>query len=346
MVQLVSGLVGDDEVAALFGDDVHLAALLSVESALARAEAACGLIAAEAAERIVEVCRSLVLDRDSLHHGTVKDGVVIPDLVRQLRAAIGEPHAGAAHLGATSQDILDTALALQLKALFDLIDRRLAHVLTLLDDWAAREGEVVLMAHTRLQRALPFTARDKLATWAEPLRRHRERLAATRRSALTVQIGGPVGTGDSFRGHAPAIIAAMADELGLSAAPAWHAERDRIADVGHLLAQIAGSLGKIGQDVGMMAQNEVGEIRLAGGGKSSAMAHKNNPVGAEVLVALARFSAGLQGTLLQALVHESERSGAAWTLEWMVLPPLAETAGAALRHGARLVDGARFVPMA
>jgi len=280
-----------------------------------------------------------------LAEGISRDGVEVPELVRQIRAAVDQRDSDSVHAGATSQDIVDTARSVTFSRVFEIIDIRLSSLIAKLDDWQRREGDLPLMAHTRMQRALPFTAGAKLSTWIEPLRRHRMRLADVRTYSLTVQLGGPIGTGDSFKGHAPAIIAAMAKELGIAPAASWHSERDRVTEIGHILAQIAGSLGKMGQDIGMMSQNEVNEIALSGGGSSSAMAHKNNPVSAEVLVALARYTAGLQGTLLHSLVHEGERSGAAWTLEWMVLPSLAETTGAALRHATRLIDGARFVPM-
>ena len=114
----------------------------------------------------------------------------------------------------------------------------------------------------------------------------------------------------------------MAERLDLALRPSWHSQRDRIGEFGSFLSLLSGTLGKIGQDIALMAQNEVGEVQLATGGGSSAMPHKSNPVPAEVLVTLARFNAGLLGTLHQALVHENERSGAAWTLEWMVLPQM------------------------
>jgi len=346
MSGLLDALTGDAEIAGCFSDASTLKALLDVEIALAAAEAEVGLISQEASSRVARVCRDFTPDEAALREGMARDGVAIPDLVRQLREAIGEPHAKAVHLGATSQDIIDTALALQLKAVFGMLDGRLRALIARLDHLSEEQGDLPLMAHTRMQRALPFTVRDKIATWAEPLRRHRERLVATQSSALTIQLGGPVGNGDSYQGQAVQITQAMARQLGLAAAAPWHTERDRIADIGHLFALISGTLGKIGQDVALMAQNEVAEIVLAGGGSSSVMSHKNNPVAAEVLVALARFNAGLNGTLGQAMVHESERSGAAWTLEWMVLPQMAITAGASLRLAAKLIDGARFVPLA
>ena len=135
----------------------------------------------------------------------------------------------------------------------------------------------------------------------------------------------------------------MAERLDLRPAPAWHSQRDRIGEFGAFLSLVSGTLGKIGQDIALMAQNEVGAVRLPSGGGSSAMAHKSNPVGAEVLVALARFNAGLLGTLHQALVHENERSGAAWTLEWMVLPQMTVATAAGLQKAQSLVAGMSFV---
>jgi 3-carboxy-cis,cis-muconate cycloisomerase len=136
----------------------------------------------------------------------------------------------------------------------------------------------------------------------------------------------------------------MAGILGLGSAPPWHSQRDRIGELAAFLSLLSGTLGKFGQDIALMAQNEVGEVRLAAGGGSSAMAHKSNPVGAEVLVALARFNAGLLGTLHQALVHENERSGAAWTLEWLVLPRMAVTTAAGLSKALALSGGVSFAP--
>jgi 3-carboxy-cis,cis-muconate cycloisomerase len=129
--------------------------------------------------------------------------------------------------------------------------------------------------------------------------------------------------------------------LGLPERP-WHADRTRLAEIAVWLAGLSGSLGKIGQDVALMAQNEIAEIRLAGGGGSSAMPHKENPVGAETLVTLARFSATQVSGMHHALIAEQERSGAAWTLEWMLLPPLAVAAGAGLRTATALLAGASF----
>jgi 3-carboxy-cis,cis-muconate cycloisomerase len=161
---------------------------------------------------------------------------------------------------------------------------------------------------------------------------------------LVLHFGGAAGTLDKLGGRGPGVSRRLASELGLRAVPpARHSERDGMAALASWLALVTGSVGKTGQDIALMAQSEVGEIRLASGGGSSAMPHKVNPVGAETLVALARFNATLVSGMHHAMVHENERSGAAWTLEWMLLPQMATAAGAALRTAASLLASISFV---
>jgi 3-carboxy-cis,cis-muconate cycloisomerase len=167
-------------------------------------------------------------------------------------------------------------------------------------------------------------------------------MEALRRSLLVIQLGGPVGDRGSFDGKGDAIAGHMARLLDLGLAPAWHAQRDQIIALGSLLVQISGTLGKLGLDIALLSQNEVAAIRLEGGGSSSAMAHKSNPVKAEVLVALAHYTAGLAGTLNLAMVHEYERSGMAWTLEWLTLPKMLVATGAGLNAASALLDQVRI----
>ncbi len=341
---LLKALVGDGEVEAFFSNEAELAAMLRAEAALAEAEARTGLIEEAAAQRIAEACRTFQPDWTKLAEGLERDGVVVPELVKQLRAATGEPHGASVHLGATSQDVIDTALVLRLKQALGIFEHRIDALIASLRALQARDGAVPLMAHTRMQQALPFTAADKIETWIQPLERQRQSLRDLAPRLLVIQLGGPVGTRGELKGHGDPVAAAMAEILGLGPAPAWHSQRDRIGEFASFLSLLSGTLGKIGQDVALMAQNEVGEVRLAKGGGSSAMAHKSNPVPAEVLVTLARFNAGLLGALHQALVHENERSGAAWTLEWMVLPQMVVAAGAGLSKAQALVSGMTFKP--
>jgi 3-carboxy-cis,cis-muconate cycloisomerase len=341
---LLSALTGDPEIAALLSDQAQLAAMLAFERALAEAEAEAGLIEDAAARTISATIDSFTADWPALAEGMARDGVVVPTLVKQIRAKLDPAHAKALHWGATSQDAIDTALVLQLAKIIAIVEARLVALQRQFDALTATHGSKILMAHTRMQRALEFTLADKVRTWTEPLGRHLQALAAARQSLLVIQLGGPTGDRASFAGKGDLVAKYLAQRLDLGLAAPWHSTRDPIVGFGALLALISGSLGKFGADVALMAQNELGEVVLTGGGTSSAMTHKSNPVKAEVLVTLARFNAGLAGTLQQAMVHENERSGAAWTLEWLVLPQMLETTGASLRLASELVGQMDFSP--
>lgn len=312
-------LIRDPEVAALLGDAAMLDAALRFEIALADAAAACGAAPAEAAATVRERLHGFQPDRGAIVAAMPVDGVAIPELMRQIKARVGPGGAAALHLGATSQDVVDTALVMALAAINDRLGQRLAAVEAALAALSARFGARPLMGRTRMQAALPITVSDRIAAWAAPLARHRQRLGELRPRLECVQYGGAVGV----RGpQGEAIAGDLAARLGLHPAPQWHSARDGIVEYGGWLSLVSGSLGKIGQDVALMAQQGLEAVRLSGGGTSSAMPHKQNPVAAEMLVTLARFNAGSVGTLHQALVHEQERSGAAWTLEWLTLPPM------------------------
>ncbi len=336
-------LLGDPEIAALLDFRAELEAMLAFEGALARAQAELGVIETAAAEAVARACADFELDLAALRAATARDGVVVPELVRQLRRAVGEPHARSVHHGATSQDVIDTAFLLRARRVAELLERRLERLeerlAALEHEWADRR----LWGRTRMRRAEPITWADKIASWRAPLLRHRQRLAELGPRLFRVQLGGAVGDRRAFGPRAQAIADRMADALGLARAPrATHAERDAVAEFASWLSLVAGSLGKLGQDVCLLVQDEVAELVVEGGGGSSAMPHKVNPVAAEVLVALARFAAGSAGIVLQATVHENERSGAAWTLEWLALPPLLMATGAATRTALRLVEQLRL----
>lgn len=338
----LGGLLGDAQVAGLVGPEAELAAMLAFETALAEAEAAEGVIPAEAATAIAGTLAGFRPDLDALAAGVARDGVVIPDLVRQMRAAVGAEHGSHVHFGATSQDVIDTALTLRLKAALPVLGARLDTVAATLGDLEARFGDRPLMGRTRMQAAIPITAGDRIASWREPLLRQRARLDGVAEEVLVVQFGGAAGTLEKLGDRGRAVRAGLAQRLGLGNVPQWHSQRDRIALLGGWLATTTGVLGKFGQDVALMAQAG-DEIALASGGTSSAMPHKANPVGAETLVALARFNAAQLGGLQQGLVHEQERSGAAWTLEWLLLPPMLIASAAALRTAGDLAAGIRSI---
>lgn len=333
-------LLSDDETAALFEDAAELRSLLAVEAALARVQGRLGIIPAEAAARITAVADQAPIEPAALAEGAASAGVVVPALVTALREAVGGEAAAYVHWGATSQDIVDCALLLRLRDLLALQEARLARLIERLCAEAEAHRGTVMAARTRSQQATPTSFGLKLAGWAAPLLRHRQRLAELRPRLLAVQFGGAAGTLSALEGRGLAVAEALAAELDL-AEPLlpWHNQRDSLAELAAWLSLVTGSLGKIGQDLVLLGQSELAEVRAGAGGGSSTMPQKANPVGAEALVALARSNAGLLGSMHQALVHEQERDGAAWSLEWLTLPQMAVAASAALRHALALIGG-------
>ncbi|MGN6464125.1 MAG: 3-carboxy-cis,cis-muconate cycloisomerase [Rhizobiaceae bacterium] len=340
----LSGLLGDAEVGSFFSVEAELDTMLAFEEALALAEAEAGAIPEAAGKAIAGAVTGFRPDIDRLREATARDGVVVPELVRQLRAVIGKPHAEYVHFGATSQDVIDTGFALRMDRVLDILHGRIDALVDLLRELEKRDGAIRVMAHTRMQAAIEVPASRKISSWREPLLRRRAQLPTMRKEIAVLTLGGAAGTLDKLGPTGERVIAGMAARLGLGVATrARHSERDRQAELADWLSLVAGGLGKMGQDIALAAQSEVGEVKLQGGGGSSAMPHKANPVGAEMLVTLARFNATLVSGMHQALVHENERSGAAWTLEWMLLPQMALATGAALRTALDLVGNLAFV---
>lgn len=340
----LSGLLGEAETAALFRAGADLAAMLAFEAELAEAAAALGLIPAGAGPAIAALARGFRPDMAALAAATARDGVVVPELVTQLRAALGEPFARHVHHGATSQDVIDTSLVLRLKQAAVRLDRRLAVVIGQLERLAARDGGHGVTAHTRMQPAGTLAAAAKLAQWRAPLERHRQRLAELGPRVFVIQLGGAIGDRAAWGEAAQGLVDRVAASLGLGSLDRTrHTERDGIAELASWLSLVSGSLGKIGQDIVLMAQAERAEITLAEGGRSSAIPGKANPVAAEILVTLARFNATQLAGIHAALVHENERSGAAWTLEWMILPQMVLASAAGLRTAETVLAGLRFL---
>ncbi len=251
---ILSGLFGDPEIVALFRAETDLAAMLRFERALAEAEAASGLIPPEAAAAIVAGLADFTPDVAALAGAVARDGVVVPELVRQLRKAVGPDSAKWVHFGATSQDVIDSSLMIRLKAASEILIDRLTALIAALAGLANRDGRRPLMGYTRMQAAIPITAGDRIAAWKGPLERARERLERHRADGFAVQFGGAAGTLEHLGGNGPAVRAALAARLGLADRRQWHSQRDGIADFGGHLSLVTGALGKIGQDVALLAQ--------------------------------------------------------------------------------------------
>ena len=325
-----SGLFGDAEADAIWSPDRSLAHMLAFEAAYSRGLGAIGLVPSDQAQSAAESIEYAKPDPTALRAGTMRDGLPIPALVRSLKAEAGS-YFNAIHTGTTSQDVMDTALAMTLRETSDLFADRLTRLVDVLEELKAEHGANRIMGRTRMQAALPITVGHRMETWIVPLADHLSRLTQIRPRVERVQMGGPVGDGQTVGSKHREMATHLAKSLNLHMPDqCWHVTRGDLADYAGLLSLISGSNGKIGQDISLMAQQGVDEIKLNGGGGSSAMPHKQNPILAELLVTLARYNATQLPGMHHALVHEQERSGSALALEWMILPNMAKTTARSL----------------
>ncbi|MEZ0538085.1 lyase family protein [Fibrella arboris] len=331
---MFSTYLADPDIYRLCGPEAIIRHMLAFEGALATVQGQLGIIPPTAASTIANAVSRLTITPESLAAGTLQNGVPTLPLLAQVREALPESVRGQLHMGATSQDVLDTAQVLAIRSVVDVLADRTNDLLTSLHQLAIRYGNVPMMGRTRTQQAQPITFGQKVQSWRNPLGRHLERLDQVKPRVLVVQLGGAVGNRAAFGERGEAVARALATELKLGYATPWHTERDGLAEFTNWLALLTGTLGKLGQDVLLMGQTEVGEVveNVTGGGKSSAMPHKNNPVLSEALVMLARQNAQFAAIQLQSLVHGNERDATAWMLEWENLPRMMSNAGTSLRH--------------
>jgi 3-carboxy-cis,cis-muconate cycloisomerase len=328
-------LFADDEILALFTDDACVRALVEVETALARAQANVGVIPAIAAERISKV-QAEKIDTGALSKGTIRSGFPIVALVQEVRKQAGAEAAPYVHWGATTQDIMDTACVLQVRAAIQIFKRAILELLRHLSELGERHRATVLAGRTHGQQALPITFGLKVASWMAPMIRHAERIDEISPRLLVVQCGGGAGTLAALADKGLAVSQALANEisLGVPVMP-WHAQRDSIVEFAGWLSLVTGTLGKMAQDVILLAQTEVGEVAESGDqsrGGSSTMPQKSNPITSELILAAARTNASLLSALHQAQIQEHERATHGWQVEWLTLPQMMILTGGALKH--------------
>jgi 3-carboxy-cis,cis-muconate cycloisomerase len=347
----LDSVFADEALARIFSEERYVAEMVAVEAALATVEARLGVIPAESGKVIGERAASFRPDLGLIRSRMTDDGVPVIELVRQLREHVGGAAADDVHFGATTQDIMDTALVLQMRTALAAVEKTLGRVIENLAAMARRYRGSVMPGRTHSQQAVPIPFGLKAAGWLAPLLRHRTRLAELRPRALAVQLGGAAGTLEPLGDRGGDVAEALAAELGLSAPPLpWHTQRDTLAEVAGWLSLVSGSLGKMAQDVILLAQTEIGEVRETaeeGRGGSSTMPQKVNPVVSEQIVAAGRLNAALLAAMHQALIQEHERATSGWQMEWWTLPRMFELTASALRKAefltARLhVDEARM----
>jgi 3-carboxy-cis,cis-muconate cycloisomerase len=341
---LLDPLFGSAAMDEVFSDSVRLQRMLDFEAALAKAEAQCDVIPGAAAEAIASKCKVNLLDVDALAHATALSLNPAIPLVKQLTALVAKDDADAArfvHWGATSQDVNDTGLVLQMRQGFDLLESDLNSLCDTLIQLAKKYRSTPIAGRTLMQHALPTTFGVKVAGWLDAMNRHRDRLEQTGQRALVLQFGGAVGTLAALKEKGTQVAQALATELQLELpAMAWHAHRDRIAEVAASLGLCVGTLGKIARDISLHMQTEIAEISepaAEGRGGSSTMPHKRNPVSAGVVLSAATRVPGLVSTMLSATVQEDERGLGNWHAEWETLPQIFRLTGGALHQMAATI---------
>lgn len=330
----------------VFCDQGRVQAMLDFEAALARAEARVGLVPASAVAPIMAACDARLYDFAALGEAIATAGNSAIPLVKALGKQIAATDAEAeryVHLGATSQDVMDSGLVLQLRQALLLIENELAQLADSLAVQAQRFATTPLAGRTWLQHATPVTLGMKIAGWLGAVTRSRQRLQELKPRLLVLQFGGASGTLAALGQHALPIAEALAEELQLRLPDQpWHTQRDRIVEFGAVLGLIAGSLGKFGRDISLLMQTEAAEVfepAAPGKGGSSTMPHKRNPVGAAVLIGAATRVPGLVSTLFSAMPQEHERSLGLWHAEWETLPEICCLVSGSLQQARLLADG-------
>jgi 3-carboxy-cis,cis-muconate cycloisomerase len=343
---LFRDLFGTEAMRAVFEDEALVRRYLEVEAALAQAQAKLGVIPTEAARAIAAAARSVRIDLDRLRRETVTAGYPIIALVRQLAEAAGE--AGRyVHWGATTQDIMDTATALQLRAALDLVAAEIEALRGILARIARTHRDTPMAGRTHLQQALPVTFGYKAAVWLSMLDRHAERLTQLRPRVEMGQFGGAAGTLASLGDRGLAVQAAFCAELGLAVPPiTWHVARDGIAVA--LVGLITASLAKIATDVALMMATEFGgevmEPFVPGRGASSTMPQKRNPISCELILATAKAVRQLVALGLDAMVADFERATGPWHLEWLAVPEAFILAAGCLAQARFMLAGLEVHP--
>jgi len=343
---LLAPMLSSAAMRAVCDDLSCLQSMLDFEAALARAEATVGIVPPASAEAIARACTATTFDLPALAEAATRSGNLAIPLVKALTAEVARTDkkaAGYVHWGATSQDVIDTATMLTLRAGIDALLADIDRAIAGFARQAAQHRNTAVVARTWLQHALPMPFGLKLAEYAAALHRSRRRLSHLRQHGLALQFGGAAGTLAALGDQGWKVAEKLSEilQLPLPDAP-WHAHRDRIAEIASVLAIIAGTCGKIARDVQLMMQTDVAEAFEPSGdgrGGSSTMPHKRNPVAAASALAAATMAPNLAATIFAAQVGDHERSAGPWHAEWPTLPSLLLVTSGALAAIVDIAEG-------
>lgn len=308
----------------IFCDLCRLQRWLDVEVALAHSQAQLGMIPEEAAEEISRAARLEHIDLDEVRDGIHHTAHALVSLLGAVTAACAGDAGEYLHFGATTQDIVDTGLVLDMRAVLDEVGAELARLVGELTELAARHRDTLMIGRTHARPALPTTFGLKVAGWVDELLRHGERLEAMRQRVLVVELHGGVGTMAGFDGRGVELVDSFAQRLSLHPpALGWHVSRDRVAEFATALSMLCASLGRVADEVRMLSRPEYGELEESwheGKVGSSTMPHKRNPEGLQQVVVLARLCRASAALTVEGMIQEHERDGRGTRLEWTAVP--------------------------
>jgi 3-carboxy-cis,cis-muconate cycloisomerase len=341
--EIWGSLYGTDEMRAIFSDRAQLQCMLDVEAALARAQAQLGLVPAHVAAAITAAAKAENMRLGHIAASTRTIGYPVVGMVRELGRVAGEEAARSIHLGATTQDILDTALVMQTRRACRVLRRDLLALARTLAEQAVRYRDTPMAGRTHLQQAVPITFGLKCAVWAAPFAAHIERLDAAMGRTLVVEFGGAAGTLAPLGADGIAVVEALAQELdlGIPDLP-WHVVRDGVAEIVTLLGLICGSVAKFALDITLLTQTEVAEVcepHETGRGGSSTMPQKRNPIASEYILAATRGVHALVPLMLGAMVQDHERGTGPWQTEPLVIPQCFVLTAGVLRQARTIAEG-------
>ena len=349
--QIFRRMTTTPQMMSIFDDIGMLQAMLDFEKALAAAGSKCNIFEPAIADAIAKYCQVSKFSIPDLSELASQHGTIVVPLVQHLTNLVAvkdKPASGWVHYGATSQDVIDTAIIIQLKKALVILERDVQRLVSALENLINKYGNQIMIGRTLLQPSVPITFGQKVLGWKSALLRNWKRIEINATEASVLQFGGAAGNLSSLGPDGQRVRESLSEilELGLPD-DVWHTHRDRIVALCSSVSILVGGLGKIALDISLLLQAEVGEVSEksdSSRGRSSAMPHKRNPVNCLVALAGAKRTPHLLATLLDAMPHEHERALGGWQVEWVTIPAIFEVAAGSISAVADMCEGLEVNP--